>query len=228
MGLDGAAVASAERINGYTLTAPTPYEWRTITMSGPVATISVPPAGLHTVNLWMREDGFFADRILLTTNAAYAGVSNAGTMIGPAQSAQVPDPTPAAPVLSGTPGPVSASLSWTAVTGATSYNVLRSTTSGSGYVQIANVTGTTYSDASLVFGTTYYYVVQAVNAFGTSPNSNQVTINPLPPPPKTTTSGGNNNLAHRCGCDTIADPAGALALCSAALLALALAFMRRQ
>src|SRR5207253_2828678 len=63
-------------------------------------------------------------------------------------------------------------LSWTASSGATSYNVLRSTTSGGPYAQGAcGVTSTSYSDTGLTALTTYYYVVQAVDAGGTSANS---------------------------------------------------------
>jgi hypothetical protein len=69
-------------------------------------------------------------------------------------------------------GPVQ--LSWTASVGATSYNVLRSTTSGSGYASLAtNVLTTTYSDATATDGVTYYYVVTATNSGGTSANSTQ-------------------------------------------------------
>ncbi|PYU60108.1 MAG: hypothetical protein DMG55_11780 [Acidobacteria bacterium] len=63
-------------------------------------------------------------------------------------------------------------LSWTASSGATSYNVLRSTTSGGPYAQGAyGVTSTSYSDTGLTALITYYYVVQAVDAGGTSANS---------------------------------------------------------
>src|SRR5256884_2921213 len=63
-------------------------------------------------------------------------------------------------------------LSWMASTGATSYNVLRSTTSGGPYAQGAyGVTSTSYSDTGLTALITYYYVVQAVDAGGTSANS---------------------------------------------------------
>ena len=62
-------------------------------------------------------------------------------------------------------------LSWTApaVGNPTSYNVLRSTTSGSGYSAITTPgaqTTTSYVDTTTVNGTTYYYVVSAVNAIG--------------------------------------------------------------
>ena len=58
--------------------------------------------------------------------------------------------------------------------GASSYTVLRSTTSGSGYTPLAGGTtaATNYSDTGLADGTTYYYVVTASNPGGTSGNSN--------------------------------------------------------
>ncbi|HLF94974.1 MAG TPA: SGNH/GDSL hydrolase family protein [Planctomycetota bacterium] len=50
---------------------------------------------------------------------------------------------------------------------------------------------------------------------------------PPPPAPKTSTSGSSDNLAHRCGCDSIAD-ASPFALGLAALLGLGLATFRRR
>jgi autotransporter-associated beta strand protein len=74
-------------------------------------------------------------------------------------------------------------LSWPTVPGATSYNILRSTTSGSGYVSVTNgvvgpVCGSgpnnaTYVDSTAVNGTSYYYVVQSVNPVNHSGNSPQ-------------------------------------------------------
>src|SRR6266849_5858489 len=87
---------------------------------------------------------------------------------------------PAAPSgLSATAGNAQVSLSWNSSTGATSYNVLRSTTNGGPYTTIVTgLTTTSYRDNGLTNGTTYYYVVQAVNSAGTSPNSNQVSATP--------------------------------------------------
>jgi hypothetical protein len=65
---------------------------------------------------------------------------------------------------------------WVPSFGATSYNLLRSTTSGSGYAAIASnlsTATTSYVDTTASAGTTYYYVVQAVNSAGTSGNSPQ-------------------------------------------------------
>ncbi|MBM7845279.1 kelch repeat-containing protein [Herpetosiphon giganteus] len=45
------------------------WQWFRDTTDGPVSTINIPSAGVHTLNLWMREDGFRLDQIYLTTNA---------------------------------------------------------------------------------------------------------------------------------------------------------------
>lgn len=73
-------------------------------------------------------------------------------------------------------------LTWVASSGATSYNLKRSLTRGSGYVTVVNVTGTTCVDAGLVNGTTYYYVVSATNSIDESANSIEVSATPMPPP----------------------------------------------
>ena len=74
-------------------------------------------------------------------------------------------------------------ISWPVTPGATGYNVLRTTTSGSGYLPITNgVTGpvcgsgwnnATFLDTTAQNGMTYYYVVQSVNSAGASSNSSQ-------------------------------------------------------
>jgi subtilisin-like proprotein convertase family protein len=55
-------------------------------------------------------------------------------------------------------------VSWTASAGATSYNILRSTTSGGPYTQVGTSATTSFADSGLSCNTTYYYVVQAVGA----------------------------------------------------------------
>ena len=78
-------------------------------------------------------------------------------------------------------------ICWPVTPGATSYNLLRSTTSGSGYVSLTNgvvgpVCGSgwnnaTFLDTAAANNTTYYYVVQSVNPVGStnSPESFPVT-----------------------------------------------------
>jgi hypothetical protein len=66
-------------------------------------------------------------------------------------------------------------LNWTASSGATSYNVKRSLTSGGTLTTISTsgaVTTTTYTD-STVKSIRYFYVISAVNTYGESSNSSQ-------------------------------------------------------
>src|SRR6185436_19615914 len=73
------------------------------------------------------------------------------------------------------------SLSWNISSGATSYNLKRSTTSGGPYTTIANSVNVSYTDSGLVNGTMYYYVVSAANSAGESAYSSQVSAKPVAP-----------------------------------------------
>jgi hypothetical protein len=82
-------------------------------------------------------------------------------------------------------GPVQ--LTWSMSAGATSYNVKRSTSTGT-EAFLANTTSASYSDAGAQPGTLYFYVVSAVNGGplpwgGESSNSVEVSYKPPYPPP---------------------------------------------
>lgn len=89
--------------------------------------------------------------------------------------------SPAAPASpAATAGNAQVALTWTTVSGATSYTVRRATTSGGPYTDVATgVTSTSYTNIGLTNGTTYYYVVTAVNACGAGTNSSQVSATPV-------------------------------------------------
>jgi hypothetical protein len=72
----------------------------------------------------------------------------------------------------------SVALNWSASAGASNYFVKRSTTSGSGYTAIATNASLAFTNTGLANGTLYYFVVSAVNAFGESTNSAQVSARP--------------------------------------------------
>lgn len=73
-------------------------------------------------------------------------------------------------------------LNWDTVSGATGYNVKRSTTAGGPYTTIAsNVSGTSYVDNDVVNGTNYYYIVTAITAESESANSNEASATPTAP-----------------------------------------------
>lgn len=86
-------------------------------------------------------------------------------------------------------------LSWTSSLNATSYDVFRSTSSGftpgSGNQIASGVTTATYDDTGLAASTTYYYLVEAVDIYGTSGPSNQASAE---------TSGASSNCHSGTWC----------------------------
>jgi pectate lyase/fibronectin type 3 domain-containing protein len=124
------------------------------------------------------------------------GVVMAGAGAGGSQPPPTIPPTPTN--LTATAGNAQVSLSWSASSGATSYNVKRSTTSGGPYTTVASPTSTSYTNTGLTNGTTYYYVVSAVNSAGQSANSSQVSATPtagggtVPPVPTNLTATAGN------------------------------------
>ncbi|HZV03046.1 MAG TPA: fibronectin type III domain-containing protein, partial [Planctomycetota bacterium] len=123
----------------------------------------------------------------LTANTTYYYVAQAmnagGTSANSSQASAttLPNaPSPPANLTATTVSQTEINLTWTASSGATSYVVSRGAQSGGPYTQIGTTSSTTFQDSSLTANTTYYYVVQAVNAGGTSANSNQASATTLP------------------------------------------------
>src|SRR6266480_409240 len=101
-------------------------------------------------------------------------------------SATPPPPLPSTPTnLTAAPGNGQVTLSWSAATGAASYNLYRSTTSGGegSTPVVTGIASTSYTNTGLTNGITYYFRVAAVNASGTSGQSNQASATPNAPPP---------------------------------------------
>lgn len=91
IGLDGVASDTSDRIDFPNVNV---LDWSNVrTSSSPAPRINIPTTGVHTINVWMREDGVLIDKILLTTNSAYPAPTGAG----PAESSRTSDPSPAAP-----------------------------------------------------------------------------------------------------------------------------------
>lgn len=114
-----------------------------------------------------------------------SGVDSAGESANSNEVSVTPEAPQQAPPtptnLAAIAGNAQVALTWSASTGATSYQVKRSTTGGSGYSTVGSPTATNYTDTSVTNGTTYYYVVAAVNSAGDSANSSQVSATPAAP-----------------------------------------------
>ncbi|MEK7327430.1 MAG: hypothetical protein AAB217_19470, partial [Chloroflexota bacterium] len=82
VGLDGVATTTSagQGLTGFSASG---FTWRKL-VNGVAATVNVASPGVHTFNLWMREDGVVIDRIWLST--ASNAVSSGSTSTGPAES----------------------------------------------------------------------------------------------------------------------------------------------
>jgi LPXTG-motif cell wall-anchored protein len=92
----------------------------------------------------------------------------------------VPSIVPAAPTgVQSTPGNTQIKLSWSAASGASSYNVKRSTSPDGPFTTVkSGVTDLMFSDSDLTNETTYYYVVSGVNSVGEGQDSTPVSVTP--------------------------------------------------
>ncbi|MGW6278949.1 cellulose binding domain-containing protein [Kribbella sp. NPDC055071] len=84
--------------------------------------------------------------------------------------------------LSGTASGTSVNLSWSAASGATSYNIYRNGT------KVGTSSGTSYTDSGLAATTTYSYQVSGSNGTGEGPKSNTASVT-------TGTGGGGGNAS---------------------------------
>jgi hypothetical protein len=111
MGLDGQPITTGLWMSGWNGI----YVWSNSATNGR-ATFDIPAPGVHTLNIWVREDGFIADKIVVTTNPDYTptGDGPPESPRGLPASATVPHPANGATdvardvVLSWTAGPYAA------------------------------------------------------------------------------------------------------------------------
>jgi fibronectin type 3 domain-containing protein len=156
-------------------TAPASYNiYRSLTTGGPYTKIGSCLTTNVTDNTPVAGTKYFY--VVTAVNAS--GVESIDS--NEASATEISNPaTPATPVA--TAGNAQVALTWTAVTGAVTYNVKRATTTGGPYTTVGSPTANSYTDTGLTNGTTYFYVVSAVNANGESANSAQVSAVPAAP-----------------------------------------------
>ncbi|KFN07943.1 glycoside hydrolase family 48 protein [Paenibacillus macerans] len=119
---------------------------------------------------------FWSQVDMATAYAEYDRLINGGG--GPGEPTAPKTPTK----LKAEAGDAQVSLSWSKPAGANSYTVKRATVSGGPYTEIATVTNAVYLDQNVVNDQTYYYVVNAANDIGVSPDSAEVSATPTEKP----------------------------------------------
>ena len=85
VGLDGFSSNSSDRIK---FNSASSWVWSNDTMDAVRATIEIHDVGVHSIDLWMREDGVYIDKVIITNDPDFIPSGN-----GPAESSTTP-PTP--------------------------------------------------------------------------------------------------------------------------------------
>lgn len=162
--------------------------------------------------------------VIALTNGAKDQPMINGIQITSAASSGTCTAAPSAPtgLAATTSSSSSIGLTWTAVTpptncGISAYNVYRSTTSGfkpSSSTLLGSTSSTSYSSTGLAAGTTYYYVVEAVDAAGSSTASAQASAktsttacSAVPSAPSGFTATTSSSSAIALSWNTVSPPA---------------------
>jgi glucuronoarabinoxylan endo-1,4-beta-xylanase len=109
--------------------------------------------------------------VITAYNAAGVGAQSSEVRATPMQ------PGPGG--LSVSVGDARVTLSWGAASGASSYNVKRSLTTGGPYTNLATQPLAGYTDTTVTNSTTYYYVVSAIHSGVESANSAEISATPV-------------------------------------------------
>lgn len=171
-GLTAAGTNGAVQLNWSVATGAASYNVKRSTTSGTEVTLTnVVATSYYDVDVVNGQQYFYQ----------VSSVNGAGESGNSSEVTATPNVPPAAPTgLAATPGNSQVALSWSSSAGAVTYNVKRSTTSGSGYVTVGTTTAPTvaYTDTSAIKFVQYYYVVSAVSGYGESADSSEVTATP--------------------------------------------------
>ena len=161
------------------LDAPAPEEGATIVLTSSSSSAIVGAPGYVTIAPGKTSAQFSlsAQAVSSLTHvqilASYNGYRVASlTLLNPGGS------LPTSLTLGAVPGNKFVSLSWSSVPSATSYTLVRGTHKGGPYsLLFSGLTGIAFVDKTVTNGTTYYYVVSAVNDYG-SVSSNEASATP--------------------------------------------------
>jgi hypothetical protein len=157
---------------------------RATASAGPFTQIAAPTvAGFTDMGLTNGTIYFYVVSALNSAGESANSTPSSAKPVAPTQPNPPQSQIPPLPTgLTATAGNAQISLTWAISSGATSYHVKRSTTSGGPYTQVSAPTTTSFTNTSLTNGTKYFYVVSALNSAGESVNSAQASATPAAPP----------------------------------------------
>jgi FtsP/CotA-like multicopper oxidase with cupredoxin domain len=200
----GATAVSSSQINlswtaGTSSCAPTYNVYRSTSSSFTASSSNEIASGVPTTTYFdtgVAGSTTYYYQVVATTSGGMSAASNQASATTPAPTCAAAPTAPsglgASAISSG-----QINLTWTGSTAGTgcsiTYNVFRSTTSGftagSGNQIATGVTSTAYPDTGLTASTTYFYLVEGVDAAGSSTASNQASA---------TTSGSSGSCTSLC------------------------------
>jgi hypothetical protein len=154
------------------------YEYRMVFALAPVFgdTVRLTSSYSVPVRSGYRQAGEMTQSPVIRTVTPTPSPTSPPTATPTTAPSPTPCTTPGTPSLNGSRSGGNVNLSWSAVSGATSYEVFRSTSSSGSLSSWRTVSGTSTTD-SIPNSRTYRYQVRAVNGCGqTGPLSNMVTI----------------------------------------------------
>jgi hypothetical protein len=148
---------------------------------GPFTQVSAPTSTTFTDTGLTNGTTYFY--VVSALNSAGESANSTAASAKPTAPSQPPPPQapPIPTALVATAGNAQVSLAWAISSGATSYHVKRSTTTGGPYTQVSAPTTNSFTNTGLTNGTKYFYVVSALNASGESANSAEANATPTAP-----------------------------------------------
>ena len=209
-GVDTTALTSADRISSSAFLSG--FNWTRDTLDASPATITISTAGIHVIHIWMREDGFKLDKLLLRTNSS----STAPTGTGPVESTRLTISDTTAPPTPSQPkeGSLIADSDYDDDGAYTVYwGTVADSGSGVGLYELqervgltgvwtalsSNVTTGSYDVSGRADKTTYYYRVRAQNGAGLwsgwSAETDGITVDTTTPTTPVVTDDGSTTVS---------------------------------
>ena len=143
--------------------------WRSLSNGGPYTEIA---QGIMTTN-YSDTSSYSSTTFYYAVTAVYSGGESANSPPASATTQILPAPSGLTAILGGN----QVALSWTASSGANSYDVKRAYISGGPYTTVASgVSGTNYTDTVYYTGANYYYVVAGVDTGGEGAYSPETSV----------------------------------------------------